>query len=147
MSEKMRKDDFEVLKGIQKNTQMAMTAISTINDKIYDDTLAVQLAADSMRYAKIHTKATERILRQQREGYQESGINKMMLVGGIHANTMMNTSTSHMAELLIQGNNRGLTDMWKTMNQNENAGNMSVELAKELMDFEEKAIEQLKKYL
>lgn len=71
----------------------------------------------------------------------------MMLKGAIKANTMLNSSTSHIAELLIQGTNRGLTDMWKIMNHSENAGKMSVEIAKELMDFEEKSIEKLKEYL
>ena len=42
---------------------------------------------------------------------------------------------------------RQITDMWKTINHNENAGNVSLEIAKELMDFEEKNIERLKKYL
>ena len=48
---------------------------------------------------------------------------------------------------MIQGSNRGLTDMWKTINHHENAGSVSMEIAKELMDFEEKNIERLKKYL
>ena len=60
---------------------------------------------------------------------------------------MLNDSTSHIAELMIKGNNRGLTDMWKIMNHHKNAGKESVEVAKELMDFEEKCIQSLKVYL
>ena len=71
----------------------------------------------------------------------------MMLKGGVRANTMLNTSTSHIAELLIQGSNRGLTSMWKAINHNENAGNVSMEIAKVLMEFEENNIEKLKQYL
>ena len=37
--------------------------------------------------------------------------------------------------------------MWKAINHHENAGNVSMEIAKELMDFEEKNIERLKQYL
>ena len=37
--------------------------------------------------------------------------------------------------------------MWKALNHYGNAGNESTELARELMDFEEKTIEKLKKYL
>ena len=70
-----------------------------------------------------------------------------MIKGGVHANTMLNTSTSHIAEVMIQGSNRGLTSMWKAINHHENAGNVSMEIAKELMDFEEKNIERLKQYL
>ena len=62
-------------------------------------------------------------------------------------NTMLNNSTSKIAELMIQGNNRGIMSMWKTINHHDNAQKMSMEIAKELMDFEEKCIEKLKDYL
>mgnify|MGYP006981791090 FL=1 len=61
--------------------------------------------------------------------------------------TMLNVSTSHMAEMMIQGSNRGLTSMYKAVKHNTLAQDRSVELAQELMDFEVKNIEQLKEYL
>ena len=61
--------------------------------------------------------------------------------------TMLNVSTSHLAELMIQGSNRGLTNMYKAVKHNTLAQEKSVELAKELMDFEEKTIEEMKQYL
>jgi ribosome-associated toxin RatA of RatAB toxin-antitoxin module len=70
-----------------------------------------------------------------------------MLKGAIATNTAFNNSTGHIAEMMIQGSNRGLTDMWKIINHHENAGDVSMEVAKELMDFEERNIERLKKYL
>ena len=143
----MKSDDAGVLREVQRNTKMAMKAIDTISDKIYDDDLSMQLARESMKYAEIYNKATDRLLDEKVASYKESGISDMMLRGGVKANTLLNTSTSHMAELLIQGSNRGLTSMWKSINENERAGNLSMEVAKELMDFEEKNIERLKKYL
>ena len=143
----MKSDDAGVLREVQRNSKMAMKAIDTISDKIYDDDLSMQLARESMKYSEIYNKATDRLLDGKAASYKESGISDMMLKGGIKANTLLNTSTSHMAELLIQGSNRGLTSMWKSINENERAGNMSMEVAKELMDFEEKNIERLKKYL
>ncbi|MCL2254820.1 MAG: hypothetical protein FWC09_10290, partial [Lachnospiraceae bacterium] len=62
-------------------------------------------------------------------------------------NTFLNTSTGHLAEVMIQGSNRGVVEMCKVLNQNENARGMYVEMARELMDFEEHNIERLKKYL
>jgi hypothetical protein len=48
---------------------------------------------------------------------------------------------------MIQGSSRGLTNMWKSINHHQNSGNTSMEVAKELMDFETKSIERLKKFL
>lgn len=143
----MKSDDKNVLREVQKNTQMAMQAIDSISSKIYDDTLAAQVTKDSMRYWEIYNRATNELLQGKAECYKETGYQEMMLRGAVKVNTMLNSSTSHVAELLIQGTNRGLTDMWKIMNRCENAGDRSVEIAKELMDFEEKSIEKLKEYL
>lgn len=143
----MKSDDAKVLREVQRNTKMAMKAIDTISDRVYDDDLSMHIARESMKYADIYNKATDRLLNGRAASYRENGIEDMMLKSGVRANTMLNTSTSHIAELLIQGSNRGLTSMWKAINHNENAGNVSMEIAKELMDFEEKNIEKLKQYL
>lgn len=143
----MRSDDAKVLREVQRNTKMAMKAIDTISDRVFDDDLSMHIARESMKYADIYNKATDRLLGGKAASYRENGFLDIMLKGGVRANTMLNTSTSHIAELLIQGSNRGLTSMWKAINHNENAGNVSMEVAKELMDFEEKNIEKLKQYL
>ncbi|MCI8928743.1 MAG: hypothetical protein HFI96_13835 [Lachnospiraceae bacterium] len=143
----MKSDDAKVLREVQRNTKMAMKAIDTITDRVYDDDLSMHITRESMKYAELYNKATDRLLNGRAASYRENGIQDMMLKGGVRANTMLNTSTSHIAELLIQGSNRGLTSMWKAINHNENAGNVSMEIAKELMDFEEKNIEKLKQYL
>lgn len=143
----MKSDDMRVLQEVQKNTKMAVKAIDAISEKIYDDDLALLVTRESMKYSDLYNKATDRLLRSKAPSYKESGFQDMMVRNGVKANTIFNTSTSHIAELLIQGSNRGLTSMWKSINHNENAGNVSMEVAKELMDFEEKNIERLKQYL
>ena len=143
----MRSDDMRVLQEVQRNTKMAMKAIEAISEKIYDDGLSMQVTRESMKYGDIYNKATDRLLDGKAPSYKETGFEDIMLKGGVKANTMFNTSTSHIAELMIQGSNRGLTSMWKAINHHGTAGNISMEVAKELMDFEEKNIERLKKYL
>ena len=143
----MKRDDAEILREVQKNTEMAMKAIDTISDKVYDDDLAVQLSKQALKYSEIHNKALDRILEGKAEPYRTNHVSQMMLVGGIHSNTLLNTSTSHIAELMIQGSSRGITDMCKSLNHHERADHTSLEIAKELMDFEEKNIERLKKYI
>ncbi len=143
----MKSDDVKILQEVQRNTKMAMKAIDTISEKIFDDDLSMHVTRESMRYADIYNKATDRLLNGKAASYRETGFQDMIVKGGVRANTMLNTSTSHIAELMIQGSNRGLTSMWKAVNHHENAGNISMEVAKELMDFEEKNIERLKQYL
>lgn len=143
----MKKDDAELLREVQKNTEMAMQAIDTVSGKVYDDDLALQLSKQSLKYSELHNCALDRLLEGRAEPWHGNNISKLMLTGGIHTNTLFDTSTSHIAELMIRGNSMGITDMCKAMNHHEHADQVSLEVARELMDFEEKNIERLKKYL
>ena len=78
---------------------------------------------------------------------KDSSMQKAMLWGSIQANTMLNISTNHVADMVIQGNARGITDLMKAKHNNKNSGSMANELAEELMDFEEENIERLKRFL
>ena len=147
MSIVMKAEEVKIYREIQKNTEMAMKAIDTISDKVYDDSLAMQMSRQSLKYSNLHDRALDKLLQARAEPYHTNHVTNMMLTGGIHSRTLLNTSTSHIAELMIQGSNRGITEMCKAINHNPGAGQTTVELAKELMDFEEKNIERLKKYL
>ena len=115
----MKSDDVGVLREVQRNTRMAMKALDALSGKIYDDGLSVQAARESMKYAEIYNKATDRLIGGKAASYRDNGFQDLMLKGSISANTMLNTSTSHIAEMLIQGSNRGLTSMWKSINHHE----------------------------
>ncbi len=143
----MKKDDQEVLKEVQKNARMGVKAINTISEKVCDDILRHELSKEKRKYTDLYHRAEDSLANENAEGYHASAMEDMMLKGAIHMNTMMNCSNSKIAELMIQGSNRGLTDMWKSVNHHEGATNTSMEIAKELMDFEEKCVEQLKRYL
>ena len=143
----MKQDDITILREIQRNTQMAMTTIDTLLDKTEDDDFTLKLSRQSIVYAKIHNDAVERLIEGQSGTYRSNQITDLALRGSLHMGTMLNISTSHMAEMMIQGSNRGMTRMYKTVKLNALAQDRSVELAQELMDFEAKSIEQMKEYL
>ena len=70
----MKHDDAMIFREIQKNTQMGMTAIDTILDKIGDDAFSLQLSKQSLRYSEIHNRALDRILQNDGEVYRGSQI-------------------------------------------------------------------------
>lgn len=143
----MQKQEINVYREIQKNTEMAMKAIDTISDKIYDDQLSTQISKQSLKYAEIRNQAYDKLLEAHAEPYRSSHMENLMLTGGIQYNTLFNTSTSHIAELMIKGSNMGVLEMTKVLNHNEDAGEQAVGLANRLLEFESKNIERLTKYL
>lgn len=143
----MKRDDVELLREIQKNTEMGMHAVDVMSNKVYDDNMALMLARESFKYGELHDRAKAQLLAAKQRPDPENKVSRMMITAAIQGNTLLNSSTSHLAELMIRGSNMGLSNLWKAMNHNMQAGDQSVELAKELMDFEENNIKELKKYL
>lgn len=143
----MKKDDLELLKEIKKNTEMGLHALEVMSNKVYDDSLALQLARESFKYGELHDRAKAQLLMAKQMPEPENKVGRLMISASIQGNTLLNSSTSHLAEMMIRSSNMGLSSLWKAMNHNSQAENQSVELAKELMDFEENNIKELKKYL
>lgn len=143
----MKKDDQEILKEVQKNTDMAIHAIDTLSEKVCDKELRGELSREKLLYSVIQNKATDRLQSERTEGYHGSAMQDLMLKGSIQMNTLTNCSASKIAEMMIQGSNRGITNMWRSMNHHQDSGNASMEVARELVEFEEKSIVRLKKFL
>lgn len=144
---KVLKQEVNIYREIQKNTEMAMRAIDTIADKVFDDKLATQISKQSLKYAEIRNQAYDKILEAKADPYRSSHVDNLKLAGGIQYNTLFNTSTSRIAEVMIKGSNAGILEMNKVLNHNEEAGEQAVSLANKLIEFEGKNIAQLTKYL
>ena len=143
----MKSQDIAVYREIQKNTDMAMKALDTISDKIFDDQLAMQTARQSIRYSELHNEATKQLVAAKADSYRGNYLSDIMLKAGIQYNTLLNTSTGHIAELLIKGSNMGVLEMEKVLNHSEGAGQKATDMARQLIDFETKNIQRLLKYL
>lgn len=138
--------EINVLKEARKNAAMAVNAIDVLMGKIYNQEFAYELTAQRNRFRDFERKA-EAGLWEHGMLPRESNLEKAMLWGSIQASTMLNISTPHVADMMIQGNTRGITELLKVKHNNKNTGSFANELAEELMDFEEENIERLKKFL
>lgn len=143
----MTQQEVTVYKEIQKNTDMVLKAIETISGKAYDEEFSRQLSEQTIRFSEIHNEASKQLMAAKASMYQVNALSSVILKTGIHYNTMLNTSTGHLAELMIKENNNGILELEKVLKHNENAGSLSVKLAKQLIDFEEKNVASLKQFL
>ncbi len=143
----MNSQEITVYREIQRNTEMAMTALEKITNKISDRGLARQAAKQSVGYTEIHNVALDQILEAKASPYHTKPMANAMLKTAVACNTFMDSSTGHIAELLMKGSNMGVIEMNKVLNRNTGAGEESVALANKLLDFEAKNLETLKKYL
>ena len=68
---------------------------------------------------------------------------------GCAMNTLLDSSVSHIADMVLQGSTMGMSDTIKLIREyeNTNASEASLALAREMVSFEEQNIERLKAYL
>lgn len=139
--------DLAVLNETYRSSKRAAEAINTVISKVEDEDLALDLNRQAVRFLAFEDKVAEKIREANRRPEPASTMEKAARWTSIQANTILNTSTEHLAELMIQGNTRGITDLMKAVKANKGARKEYCELAEELMDFEEKNISRLKTYL
>ena len=76
----MNKDDVAILHSVQKNTEMAMKAIDTIEDKVQDKELALLLTKTTQKYSDIHQRTVSSLIEGKAKTYKSNVVEDMMLV-------------------------------------------------------------------
>lgn len=142
----LTESDRAVLDETYRACAMGTEAINTIIHKVTDEKLALDLNRQACKYSSFAQKVTDKLAREY-ETPRGQTTGKAMLWAGIQMNTLTDSSTEHVAELMIRGNAMAITDMMKVLKANKSAKKEYCELAEGIMDFEEKCIETLKAYL
>ena len=139
--------DMAVLNEAYRSSKKAQEAINTVISKVYDEDLALDLNRQALRFQNFEDRVTEKIRDASSRPEEETAVGRAMHWTALQANTMLNTSTEHVAELMIEEQADRITDLMKAVKKNKSARKDYCELAEELMDFEEKNIRCLKNYL
>lgn len=139
--------EVKIYREIQRNADAAMKAIDTIADKVNDDELSLQMFEQSLKYSELHNEAVKQLLNAKTRPLQSRYLSDAVLKTGLRYNTMLNTSTGRIAELMIKNSTNGILEMEKALKHNEGAGERPVALAKQLIELEEKNVARLKSYL
>ena len=140
--------DAEMLNFIYQNSQMGVETLNQLIPMIDNEAFKKRIEAQLKEYEQIHDEAKKLL---NRHGYDEKGIGaleKIMAYLMIDMKTLMDKSSSHIAEMLIQGSNMGIIDAVKRINQYEKEAEKEVTaLMKRLLKFEENNVERLKEAL
>ncbi len=140
--------DAQLLNFIYQNSQMGVNSLKEILPMVKEGTFKDGLNAQLKEYQQIHQEAGKGL---NSAGYDEKGINameKIMTYLMIDIKMMVDSSSSHVAQMLIQGSNMGIIDAQKKIHEFEGEADREViKLMKHLQEFEEKNVERLKEYL
>lgn len=131
-----------VLDELNKGTTMGMDAINFIIDKVEDKELVKVLNDQYNDYKKVE----EEIKKIYDDAKETNVMNKAMTWYGIEMKTLLDNSTSKIAELLLQGTNMGIIEGRKLLNHKDATEEIK-SIINEYVDMQEKAVEKLKNFL
>lgn len=140
----------ELLEEIYKTAAMGrfsiMKLIEALKEK--DNKIKGYLEELLEDYRDYEEQSKELLLKENIEPMEESAISKLMATMGIKKEVLGDNSDAAMAEMLIQGISMGSIEMEKQVkNYKDRVDKDDMKLAKKFLKFQEKAIEELKKYL
>lgn len=136
-----------VLDELNKGACMGRDAIHFILDKVEDDDLKQELDNQHNKYKEILDKISEIYPEYSNSEPQETNVmNKVMTWYGVEMKTLMDNSTSKIAELLLQGTNMGIIEGRKLLNH-KNTDKEIHALIQKYVDMQEDAVEKLKTFL
>jgi hypothetical protein len=72
---------------------------------------------------------------------------KAMSRMGVRMNTALDHTSSHLAEMVIQGSTMGITDLQSVLNSNRNASEATQRLCSSLIHQEQNHIDRMKGFL
>ena len=141
------KEEIDVLDELNKGACMGRDAIYFILEKVSDKKLKKELERQGKKYKEILNKISKLYPEySNKEPHETNTMNKVMTWYGIEMKTMMDDSTSKIAELLLQGTNMGIIEGRRLLNNNSTDKDIH-SLLKEYVDMQEDAVEKLKQFL
>ena len=149
MENKHASDNAQMLDKMYKNVKMGSDSMVNIISKVKDTELKQELTNQLDKYESYSKKVAGMIYDQGGTPKEENILTKAGSKIGIEMNTMMDSTPSHLAQMVIEGATMGMTDMTKIVREyeNKNCSEQAMKLAKEIAEFEDKSIDSLKQYL
>ena len=143
----MDENEMNVLDELNKGACMGMDAIHFILDKVEDENLKQVLNNQYKKYEDISNQICELYPKySDKEPHETNAVNKVLTWYGVEMKTLMDNSSSKIAELLLQGTNMGIIEGRKILNNKELDSKVH-KIAQEYVDMQEDALEKLKEFL
>lgn len=136
-----------VLNSIYRGAKVGAAAIQDILPKVEDSNFLSDMKTQYQQYNAISGQAAAQLLSMGASPEPVGTLKKAGMKAATEMNTILNTDTTHLAELMIKGSNMGITNMTKVMNNYSDPKPEVKQLADKLIKTEQQNLERLKAYL
>ena len=149
MSDKKTLGTENFLAELYKNVKMGADSTINVLSKVPDGELRDELTREINEYESFAKTIETMIYDMGDTPKEESILTKMGAKIGMAMNTMNDSSTQHIAQMVIEGATMGVTEIIRLIRENEitNCSEKVLKLARDIVAFEEDTVEQMKKFL
>lgn len=139
--------DIELLNQIHQNADMGRDSVRHVIQLSNDSQFLHVLNSQLDEYEEAYDESGEMLRAQGIQAEDASPMAKAMSRVTSTIKSLVNPTTSKLAEMMIQGNTLGVTELKKQLNAYHGSNPTVVSLAQRQLKTEEKNIEEMKKYL
>ena len=137
----------KVLGGVMSNAAMAARSIKVtlkyVKDKSFKDLLTGQAA----KYDEFINRVRQTAALNGAEIKEPGGVSRFFVETSIRLKLMRDAGNTKIAEMMIKGTTMGVIDLARLLKRSPLADDCCLDLAKELLRFEEDKLHALKYYL
>ena len=138
-----------LLGELYKEMKMGADSITDILSRVKDGKFRTELTRQIEEYGKFTKAAHDRLCDQGVTPKEEGIMARMSAKLGMAMNTMTDSTTSHLAQMVIEGNTMGITELTRLVREHENTScsEGTLALVRDAIRFLEDAVERTKEYL
>ena len=137
----------KLMQSIVENGRMGEDACEQLLQKTEDMALRQELMREKQDYASAVRAAEEKLCELGVKPHPKGPMARMGMWMGMEMNTAMDTSASHIAEIVIEGATMGIVELTKARNDNPDADAGAQGIAANLIARQQESIDRLKNFL
>ena len=139
--------NIEFLNYIHQNAEMGKDTISQLVNIAEEGPFKQRLELQLRGYSDLFEKSKSKIEEAKKTSKGIKSFTKFTTYLMINFNTLLDKTPSHLAAMIIQGSTMGIVDVTKRLNDYQEANKEILDLAHQLLTFEQQNIEEMKKFL
>ena len=149
VGEEKKSPAVELATELYKNITMGSDAVVHLLPKVKDNGMKTSMTAAMCYYEKTAGKVKDFLTAHGAEAKEEPLMTRMASRMGIAMNTAMDATSSHVAQMLIEGSTMAITEATRLCHRFEGQKGCEemLAVAKDLSEFEQSHIEKLKAFL
>ena len=135
-----------LLKAVYKNVRMASDSILNLMPKVRDERLKNDMTVQLSAFDAFASRAAKLLGEEGVKPEEEGMMTRMSAKMGAMMNTMRDSTSTHLAEMLVEGATMGVNDMLKQLREAENSsvGESALRLARDVCAYEEKIVRDMR---